>query len=131
VVKARSQNANQLRSLVVTAPEGLRARLRGLSTKRIAATATLFCPGERPGTLEATTKFALRSVACRYTTLSEELAALDAQLARLVAETAPDLLALLGVSTDHAATLLVVALKTTPSAWEARHPSPASAVSRQ
>src|ERR671911_1589243 len=32
-VKSRTQAANQLRNLVVTAPDGLRDRLRGLSTK--------------------------------------------------------------------------------------------------
>ncbi len=36
-VKARTQAANQLRNLVVTAPEGLRRRLRGLSTKALVA----------------------------------------------------------------------------------------------
>ena len=108
-VKAKSQAANQLRSLVVTAPEGLGDRLRGLSTKRIAAAAARFRPGDRPGTQEEATKFALRSVARRYGTLSEEIAQLDAQLERLVSEASPGLLALRGVSTDHAGTLLVVA----------------------
>ena len=58
---------------------------------------------------EEATKFALRSIARRYRALSEEIAQLDSQLARLVAEVAPDLLALSAVSTNHAATLLVVA----------------------
>ncbi len=38
-----------------------------------------------------------------------QIAGLDAQLDRLVAEAAPGMLALLGVSTDHSATLLVAA----------------------
>jgi hypothetical protein len=46
---------------------------------------------------------------------SEEIAELDIQLDRLVAEAAPELLALLAaVGTYHAATLLIVALKTIP-----------------
>jgi transposase len=108
-VKARTQAANQLRGLVVTAPEGLRGRLRGLSTKVLASTAARFRPGDRPNSPEEATRFALRSAARRYQSLSEEIAELDAQLARLVVEVAPDLVALPGVGTDHAATLLMVA----------------------
>ena len=108
-MKARTQAANQLRNLVVTAPEGLRRRLRGLSTKALVATSVRLRPGDRPGNPEEATKFALRSVARRYRLLSEEIAELDVQLARLVAGVAPGLVALPGVGTDHAATLLVAA----------------------
>ncbi len=108
-VKARTQAANQLRGVGVTAPEALRRRLRGLSTKELVATAARFRPGGDPGDVEAATRFALRSVARRYQVLSEEIAELDAQLGRLVAETAPELTSLPGVGTDNAATLLVVA----------------------
>ena len=59
--------------------------------------------------LEGATKFALRSVARRHVALSEEIAALDAQLKRLVAEVAPELVSLPGIGTNHAATLLVLA----------------------
>jgi transposase len=57
--------------------------------------------------LEAT-RFALRSVARRYEVLSEEIAQLYVQLDRLVVETAPKLVSLPGIGTDHAATLLTV-----------------------
>jgi transposase len=108
-VKARTQAANQLKNLVVTAPEGLRGRLRKLATKALVATAVRFRPGNSPGNPEEATKFALRSVARRYRSLSEEITELDVQLARLVAGVAPALVALPGVGTDHAATLLVAA----------------------
>jgi transposase len=55
------------------------------------------------------TKFSLHSVARRYQQLSEEIAELDEQLDRLVAKAAPQLTALPGIGTDHAATLLSVA----------------------
>ena len=48
-------------------------------------------------------------MARRYEALSEEIAELDVQLDRLVAEAAPELLALPAVGTDLAATLLIVA----------------------
>jgi transposase len=108
-VKARTQAANQLRGIRVTAPEVLRQRLRGLSTKELVAASTLFRPGDGPEDVGQATRFALRSVARRYRALSEEIAELDAQLCRLVAKTAPELTLLPGVGTDHAATLLIVA----------------------
>jgi transposase len=108
-VKARTQAANQLRGIRVTAPEALQQRLRGLSTKELVGVAARFRPGGDPGNVEEATKFAFRSVARRYRVLSEEIAELDAQLHRLVAQTAPELISLPAVGTDHAATLLVVA----------------------
>jgi transposase len=107
--KARSQAANQLQALVVTAPDGLRERLRWLSTRRLVASACRLRPGTQPETPEAAIKLALRSVARPHEALSEEIAELDVQLDRLVADAAPELLALPAVGTDHAATLLIVA----------------------
>ena len=108
-VKARSQAANQLQGLRVTAPDELRHRLRGLSTKELVAAAARLRPNNDPADVHTATKFALRSVARRHEALSGEIAELDAQLDRLVVEAAPGLLALPAVGTDHAATLLVVA----------------------
>ncbi len=108
-VKARSQAANQLQSLRVTAPEKLRQCLRGLSTKKLVAVAARFRPGNNLEDVETATKFALRSVACRYGALSKEIARLDAQLDRLVARAAPQLVCAPAIGTNHAATLLVAA----------------------
>jgi transposase len=113
-MKARTQAANQLQGLRVTAPEQLRHRLRGLSTKELVAVAARFRLGDDPHDVAAATKFALRSVARRYQALSAEIAELDAQLNRLVRHVAPELVSLAGIGTDHAATLLIVALKTIP-----------------
>jgi transposase len=66
-------------------------------------------PGNDPDDVQTATKFALRSVARRHETLSEEITALDVQLDRLVAEVAPRLISLPAIGTHHAATLLVVA----------------------
>ena len=108
-VKARTQAANQLHALVVTAPDALRARLRTLSVLQLVAVATAFRPGRLPSTPLAATKLALRSIALRYRRLSAEVGALDAHLDRLVAEAAPALVAVKGVGTDTAAALLVAA----------------------
>jgi transposase len=108
-VKARVQAVNLLQAMLVTAPEQLRHRLRGLPIKELVAVVARFRPGGDPKDVETATRFALRSVARRHETLSEEIAELDTQLKRLVAEVAPELLVLPGVGTNHAATLLVLA----------------------
>jgi transposase len=108
-VKARTQAANQLQALLVTAPEDLRHRLRELPTKDLVDTCARFRPGPDPADVQTATKFSLRSVARRYQQLSEEIAELEAQLDRLVEDAASELTALVGIGTDHAATLLTVA----------------------
>jgi transposase len=108
-VKAKTQAANQLHALVMTAPERLRADLRRLAVKRLAEKASRFRCEAEPADPTAATKFALRSVARRYLGLSEEIANLEEQIERLVRETSPSLVALEGVGSDTAATLLIVA----------------------
>ena len=108
-MKARTQAANQLQGLRVTAPDELLDRLRGLSTKELVAVAARFRIGGDLRDVPSATKFALRSVARRYQALSAEIAELDAQLDRLVGQVAPELVSLAGIGTDHAATLLTVA----------------------
>jgi transposase len=108
-LKSRTQAANQLRNLVVTAPDGLRHRLRERSTKELVAVVARFRLKDAPNNVWEATRFALRSVARRYEVLSEEIAQLDVHLDRLVLGTAPELVSLPGIGTDHAATLLIVA----------------------
>jgi transposase len=108
-VKARSQAANQLKALLVTAPEELRYPLRELPTKKLVASCARLRPGSNPDNVSTATKFALRSLARRYEALSKEIGELDTQLERLVAEVAPGLISLPAIGTHHAATLLVVA----------------------
>lgn len=105
--KARVQAANQLKGMLITAPEGLRAELRGLSTAKLVRRAIGFRPGVLLGDVVSATKFALRLVARRHRQLSEELREFDGQLKRLVTETAPTLVSVHGVGIDTAAALLV------------------------
>jgi transposase len=106
-VKARTQAANQLRALLVTAPEELKAELRELSTDKLVATAARFRPSGLAKDLRAATKLAMRSVARRHLRLSEEIAELEEQITQLVSEAVPALVSLRGVGTDTAASLLV------------------------
>jgi transposase len=97
---------------VVTAPNELRTRLRGLPLPELVRLTAAFRPlraGTAPGTPAAATKLALKSLAVRHRQLSAEIEALDAQLGHLVAATAPDLLAVKGIGTDTAGAPLVAA----------------------
>jgi transposase len=107
-IKARSQAAQQLHCLVSTAPDQLRDELRRVRFAELIETATRFRPGDATDPIQAT-KTALRSIARRYTQLSAEIGELDTILDPLVAETAPNLVALNGVGTDVAGQLLVTA----------------------
>jgi transposase len=98
---------NQLKALVVGAPEELRAELRGLGTKRqVARCATL---RDRPArSLEhRMTVWALRSTAHRIQLLAGEAAALRVELDRLVIAVMPWLLELPGIGPISAAQVLV------------------------
>lgn len=108
-LKARTQASNQLKGMLLTAPEELREELRALSTAKLVSRAARFRPGESPQSVEAATKYALRSVARRYQHLQEEIKELDEQLDRLVQQAAPELVRVDGVSTDTAAALLIAA----------------------
>lgn len=107
--KARQQAANQIASLVVTAPDELRGRLARLSTPELIDLAARFRARPAADTVEAT-KAALRSLARRHQDLAAEIAELDAALARLIAHVAPPVfLVKQGVGTDVAGALLVAA----------------------
>ena len=108
-LKARTQTANQLHALVVTAPNELHARLRGLSLSQLVDTASKFRPGADPADPDAATRFTLRSLTRRYRDLTDELKALDGQLDRLVKQAAPELVARHGIGTQSAAQLLITA----------------------
>ena len=107
-IKARTQAANQLDSLVITAPEELRVQLRGLATARRVEVAAAFRPGSLT-TPVAATKLALRELARRHLALTAELERLDTELAKLVRKAAPKLVARRGVGTEVAGRLLVAA----------------------
>lgn len=111
-MKVRTQAANQLHALVVTAPDDLRGCLRPLPTAELITLVEAFHP-VRPGTALSTpvvaAKLALRVLAIRYRQLSAEIEALDVHLEQLVSTAAPELIAVKGVGTDIAGALLVAA----------------------
>ncbi|WP_445398604.1 IS110 family transposase [Streptomyces sp. LE64] len=105
-VKSRTQAVNQARQLLVTAPEALRAQLRGLSTAALARACARLRPGDDLTDPAHAVKAALRRLGKRILALTEEADELQAELKTLTAQAAPDLLALKGVGTDVAGQLL-------------------------
>ena len=106
-VKNHTQAANQIHSVAVTAPEPLKAQLRGLNLKAQVRVCARFRPSGESSVSYA--KQALRRLARRYQTLDTEIAELDVEIRRLCAKTNPALLAAHGVGPDSAAALLIAA----------------------
>jgi transposase len=107
--QGRNKALVQMRHLVLTGPDELRVRFKGVSQTRLVAKAHDLRPLRSPDQVTAATKTALRTLSRRIGALDEERADLDQLLAPLVAATAPELVALQGVGTVVAATLLVTA----------------------
>jgi transposase len=109
-ISARSEAQTQLKALIITAPEPLRAQLRGLGLRRLLATCAALRPDcSRIAEPEQATKTALRTLARRHAQLTTEIEDLDALLAPLVGAVNPVLAAANGVGTDVAGQLLVTA----------------------
>jgi transposase len=108
-VKAPTQAGNQLRDLILTAPEPLRRQLAGQPSGRQAGVAARFRPGG-PACPAEGAKAAMASVARRHQQLTAEITRLDAMLDELVCHAAPEgFLAKRGVATQVTAALLVTA----------------------
>ncbi|CAM5271351.1 IS110 family transposase ISEc21 [Streptomyces tendae] len=106
-IKARTQAVNQLKALIVTAPDDLRERIRGLHRRELIRTVTRWRPGTEPDTLTTVTKLAMQSIAHRYLQLDDEISELDRHLQRLVTRAAPELMAVKGLGAETVAALLV------------------------
>ena len=106
--KGRTQALNQMRSIISTAPDPIRAELRNLNVYRLLERAAAYRPG--PGhDSTALTKRTLRMLARRAQALEAEVGELDSILEQLVAATAPALIARPGIGTECASALLVAA----------------------
>jgi transposase len=104
----RTRALNQMRALITTAPDELRAQLRGLTIPKLLRTVGTFRPGGRTDVPNAN-RLALKTLARRVRELDDEITMLDELLTPLVAETAPEMIERVGVGTDTAGALLVAA----------------------
>ncbi|MFF7888611.1 IS110 family transposase [Streptomyces sp. NPDC020794] len=108
-IKARTQTLNQIRALMVTAPSALRDKLRGLPTGLLIDTLARTRPTGDLTAPACAAKTALRRLARRYQALHQEIKEADADLAPLVTQAAPSLVALPGVGIETAGQLLITA----------------------
>jgi transposase len=109
-VRQRADAQRQMHMLVLTAPEPLRAELRGLSAAALVRHTAAATPDparvEQPATAAM---IALRALARRHQQLTVEITDLDRLLAPLTEKINPALAALNGVGPDVAGQLLVTA----------------------
>lgn len=107
-VKAQTQAVNQLKAVLVTAPEQLRESLAGLGPVTLLERCAALRPGE-PTTPLTAAKHALRLLARRALTLRTEAKQLREHLDALTSSACPALVELIGVGPDTAAALLMAA----------------------
>lgn len=105
-VDAASDAQRQLFSLVITAPEPIRERFRGLKASAMVTTALRMRSRSSWDTETLTTVTTLRSLARRIRTLTEEAAEQERTILQIVRSWRPDLLAQQGVGPIVAATVL-------------------------
>lgn len=105
-VSARTAAHCQLRNLLITAPESLRAELRPLKPARLLARLTSARPDRRNDPEQRGTQLALKAIARRIQQLSAEERELNREIQKLITKLAPQLLDQPGVGPLLAAQLL-------------------------
>ncbi|WP_433304665.1 transposase [Actinoplanes sp. CA-030573] len=106
-VDAAVDGQSQLHALVVTAPEQVRARFRGLSTRAMITYALRLRAAHYAGDVHVFTAMStLKAIARRIHALEEEAAEHEKAIRKIVSAWRPDLLALTGVGPIVAATVL-------------------------
>ena len=105
----RNQTLNQLRQIVICAPEEIRVRFKDRYKTGLVSEAAAMRPRKGSDPIVFTTNVVIRSLARRIKDLDGEMRSIDDALLGLIDQTAPSLLACYGVGVVTAATLLVTA----------------------
>lgn len=106
-MRARVAVMTQIKCILVSAPETLRARYRGMTNTGMITALEKSRPSGSLTDPSNTTAVVLKRLARRHRMLDQELRLIDAELDTVVAEYAPMLRDLRGVGTDTASQLLV------------------------
>ncbi|WP_394253082.1 IS110 family RNA-guided transposase [Arthrobacter pityocampae] len=106
-MKSRSAAINQIKSLLVSAPEGLRAKYHGMTTTTMTGIMARSRPSGHLADPTYMTARVLKSLAIRYQHLSAEVEDATAQLHDILKSYAPMLQELTGVGPDVASQLLI------------------------
>jgi transposase len=107
--RQRNVMLNQLRQLVITAPDEIRVRFKDRAKTGLVSEAAAMRPRKGSDPIIYTTNVVIRGLARRIRGLNVEMRNIDQALVGLIEQTAPSLLALYGVGPDTAASLLVTA----------------------
>ncbi|WP_422759298.1 IS110 family transposase [Paenarthrobacter sp. C1] len=106
-MKARTAAVNQIKGLLVSAPDRLRAKYRGLGTAAMITSLHRTRPSGHMADPEYVCLLTLKALASRCHSLAAEIAAADAALKEILDTYAPMLCDLSGVGTEVASQLLV------------------------
>lgn len=110
LVKERTSLLNQVKDILITAPDVVAQALPATTLKAKAAHAARLRPDSRSLNDPAqAAKLALRTIGRQIDSLNTQIRDLDRALTELVAQAAPTLTSCFAVSTQHAAQLLVTA----------------------
>lgn len=107
-VKARTQAIVTLKTLIVTAPDELRAELDGLSKAALRDRCAALRPGKVSNPLAAA-KHAIRALARRWIMLEAEIKEHEQIIDQLTERVAPAMRAAFGIGPDVAAEMLIIA----------------------
>ena len=108
-VKAKVQAGNQIKDLIVTAPEPIKDQLKGLTTRQRVRTIKKWRPD--PNVTDPTTavRYTLHQLANRWLDLDTEIKRISKTRHQLLTTTAPNLLNQHGCGDDTASVLLIAA----------------------
>jgi len=106
---ARTATMNQIKAMLVSSPDELRARYQGLSNVKLIAALAASRPPKVPLSPIETCAYSLRLLARRWRMLTEQIQDLSSHMERLLKDHAPALMAVFGVGCDTAAQLLITA----------------------
>ncbi|MEK0157298.1 IS110 family transposase [Arthrobacter oryzae] len=106
-MRARVAVMTQVQNILVSAPEPIRARYRGLSSNSLMAALEKARPTGKLSEPAQATTVVLKRLAVRYRHLHQELALIDAELDAIITVHAPMIRDLHGVGTEVASQLLV------------------------
>jgi transposase len=105
----RNQALNQLRQIVICAPEEVRVRFKDRYKTGLVSEVAAMRPRKGSDPVTYTTHVVMRGLARRIRDLNDEMRTIDDALTELIGTTAPSLFACHGVGVVTAATLLVTA----------------------
>jgi transposase len=106
-VRARTAVINELKALVVTAPDELRCDLRHLTTRQLVAACAGFRSSRSRTVSRKGLQLTMRALAQRITHLNDEIVDYDHTLVDLLDEVAPQLLGEVGIGPVSAATFVL------------------------